>query len=497
MNFLFDKNCESATAHFLCERIAIVMRSPLLLRALLLISAPLLGASTCPSAVGKICSHHGQCNSGYKTTCTCFVGWTGGACELRTCPKDKAWSDIATATDVAHGDAECSNRGHCDRLTGQCACAAGFTGKACQRTKCPNDCMLQGSCISMRHHAFATDMTKQYVTPWDSTKMYGCLCDSGFTGADCSLRLCPTGDDPLTSTVMGTMTAQANEIQVFKCTATGGSFRLSFMGKYTPSMPYDVVAATLRASLESLPGIYVEPGLVSVAIIYSTGTTACLAAGTNTITIEFKQNFGDVPKLGVLATGLTGADVPWESAYDGVTLNGVASVKGTKENEPCSNRGTCDATTGVCECFVDFITSNGAGGTGVRGDCGVQSRTIAACPGVVQCSGHGFCTELPEYKCMCNRGWTSGDCSLKECPKGKAWFGLPAAQDVAHSHVMLDHVECSNAGLCETKTGICECMDGFEGAACSRMKCPGDLGDAIKCSGHGAFYFIFSFVLYD
>jgi hypothetical protein len=62
---------------------------------------------------------------------------------------------------------------------------------------------------------------------------------------------------------------------------------------------------------------------------------------------------------------------------------------------------------------------------------------------------------------------------------------------------MLDHVECSNAGLCETKTGICECMDGFEGAACSRMKSPGDLGDAIKCSGHGAFYFIFSFVLYD
>lgn len=39
------------------------------------------------------------------------------------------------------------------------------------------------------------------------------------------------------------------------------------------------------------------------------------------------------------------------------------SVKGTKENEECSNRGICDTQEGICECFVSnddiFASSDG------------------------------------------------------------------------------------------------------------------------------------------
>lgn len=39
------------------------------------------------------------------------------------------------------------------------------------------------------------------------------------------------------------------------------------------------------------------------------------------------------------------------------------SVKGTKENEECSNRGICDTLEGVCECFTSnddiFASSDG------------------------------------------------------------------------------------------------------------------------------------------
>jgi len=33
-------------------------------------------------------------------------------------------------------------------------------------------------------------------------------------------------------------------------------------------------------------------------------------------------------------------------------------------------------------------------------------------------------------------------------------------------------VECSNRGICDRKTGFCECFDGYDGIACQRHVCP-------------------------
>merc|ERR1719183_322425 len=76
-------------------------------------------------------------------------------------------------------------------------------------------------------------------------------------------------------------------------------------------------------------------------------------------------------------------------AYDGASLATqtamITAVKGTKEADTCSNRGTCDIETGLCTCFVDgendiptfhFVpTMNG-------GDCGAVHGTIASSTGV-------------------------------------------------------------------------------------------------------------------
>lgn len=50
--------------------------------------------------------------------CLCYDRYQGGDCSERICPFGLAWSDQATATDTAHNLAECSNRGLCDRTTG-------------------------------------------------------------------------------------------------------------------------------------------------------------------------------------------------------------------------------------------------------------------------------------------------------------------------------------------------------------------------------------------
>jgi hypothetical protein len=41
-------------------------------------------------------------------------------------------------TNTAHGYAECSNMGLCDRVRGECECLPGYEGAACHRASCPS-----------------------------------------------------------------------------------------------------------------------------------------------------------------------------------------------------------------------------------------------------------------------------------------------------------------------------------------------------------------------
>jgi hypothetical protein len=151
---------------------------------------------------------------------TCFDGYTSGDCSLRTCPYGRAWWDEPSTTNVAHAPAECSNRGNCDRSNGKCACAAGFSGAACQIINCPSagddglPCSGRGRCVSMREMS-RRRMVNGILAPivygtvrgametWDADKIYGCTCDgqpwleggSDANGTNCFERDCPRGDD--------------------------------------------------------------------------------------------------------------------------------------------------------------------------------------------------------------------------------------------------------------------------------------------------------------
>ena len=62
--------------------------------------------------VDGLCSRHGRCVNG--TLCFCDPGWTGDACEMRSCLLD------------------CSGNGVC--RNGTCACLGGYSGQDCATT---------------------------------------------------------------------------------------------------------------------------------------------------------------------------------------------------------------------------------------------------------------------------------------------------------------------------------------------------------------------------
>ena len=225
--------------------------------------------------------------------------------------------------------------------------------------------------------------------------------------------------------------------------------------------------------------------------------TACMTSETNVITVTFSQNFGDVPVLVPhFVEDSTMEVVVYSKGATVEDSNEVlyTSVMGTKENALCSNRGFCDTSIGTCSCYDtngdSYTTSNGYAGEGDRGDCGLPEGAVSSCPGEVACSGHGSCCGLDvdddavcsgggAYYCECADGWTGGDCSERTCGMGRSWFSYPLADDLVHSA----RSECSDMGICDYSTGTCTCADGFFGAACEYMLCPG--GTTNACSGHG------------
>merc|ERR1719426_502197 len=169
-----------------------------------------------------------------------------------------------SANGVCGANAECSNKGICDRKTAECKCFDGYEGKGCRRSTCPEKCSGHGTCEFIDELAgdfydrrtgpgnvyatragtkigasttntqsaattsgetvvtqavptttTRTDDVEQYhgflYDLWDSQKIQGCKCDLGYDGPDCAHRISPKGDDPLT-TVKSQMMSQLIQI---------------------------------------------------------------------------------------------------------------------------------------------------------------------------------------------------------------------------------------------------------------------------------------------
>jgi len=389
--------------------------------------------------------------------------------------------------------------GHCDKTFGSCKCRDGFYGSACQYSRCPRsmtagggspgeECSANGRCMTIKEAATEyNQVTLHYeaaYTHWDANMIQGCVCDAGWTGADCSLRTCPFGDDPGS-------TSQAKEIQLIQCLATSGSFTVTFRGRTTAAINYNANAATITSALEAIATI------VDVTVALDGGSVACDSNGV-TIKVTFEKNSGDLPPM-ILTNALSSTNtllLKENGAASGYN-SGISSVRGTTDSIECSNRGVCDRATGVCTCHKNWASSNGAGAVGTIPDCGYLTTGSPACLqvgalGGNECGGgHATCVTGGGvgYCQACDAGYTD-DCSRKTCPTARAWFMEATADNTAHSLI-----ECGGMGACDRTTGVCKCMtlgaytlssnSVFDGANCDKLSCPYNITDGAVCGNKG------------
>jgi len=379
----------------------------------------LLAAGALAECPGS-CSGHGLC--GQKDMCACDANYFGADCSQRGCPYDYAFVDTPTGdlnhdgvigvstyvningqseyemfptnaatggfaaqTDEAHFYAECSGKGSCDRTLGECVCYAGFTGAACQRSTCPNDCSGQGICRTLREVA-AGALSRQAVgsrggsllfagvrepfdySLWDADKHQMCVCDAGFSGIDCSQRSCPRSNDPLTPVTARWCGGQpcSHEVQSFRLSSAGDT---TFRFQFTDTRNNTLTAYATVNTLANSPGV-VPAAQAATFIAGPASNAGLIMSALRTIPGGAMQQVevsavNDVLDNGSLQRtfqvtyiGFSGAQYPMViSVASGAGTVEVAArtvVVGNFEDVECSGRGLCDSTAGLCKCFSGY-----------------------------------------------------------------------------------------------------------------------------------------------
>lgn len=380
-------------------------------------------AATVSAECNNMCSGHGVC--ALNDMCKCYRNWRGADCSERTCQFGRSFVDTAqgdlnhdgavsfassdldfdgsadtagTANGVTtnwntdrfvtvrtqwkqstfelfpastkwralnHVYMECSNKGVCDRATGECACYEGYEGSACQRSVCPNKCSGHGVCRSITDITQSLSNNQNYTyTLWDAKKIQACVCDPGYGGYSCEERKCPHGDDPLSPNAANQVhTIFSLDISTASNQNAADQFTKSFRFQYVDQFGEEwtsvavtpVVYVSATASTHTDDGVAAAltgiPNNVIPSVTVSVSDSAANAGKGKKYLITFSGNAGDQStKLQIIDNTV----LDWAATPAAAATAFSATQAGTTVNEECSNRGLCDYSTGICKCFRGY-----------------------------------------------------------------------------------------------------------------------------------------------
>jgi len=354
---------------------------------------------------------------------------------------------LKAKADEAHFYAECSGRGSCDRSSGECACFPGFTGVACKRSVCPNDCSGAGICMTAREIAAgsrigssstsrgrnyrALSYFNSYTTyegvanrfdynHWDAEMSTQCICDPGRTGPDCSLRVCPYGRDPLVrdSSLCGNSPCQPETQAIYLKlgqASSGSPAPIILRLGYT-----DVYSAQKGRVLYSHP-FTLDAG--NTVFSYEQQIAKAINSFPN------RQLFG----VNVSATGFERAGAKVDTRYpQSLSFTDVADVMEFKVNFDKGPQGNVDGIS------VNFVSGN----------------TNLLTFGSAEADASGA------------RATVTG--SGAASPAAGAFF-TSAADQIAPVNGNTPFIQCSGRGTCDLSAGLCECFTGYFGPSCAEQ----------------------------
>lgn len=336
---------------------------------------------------------------------------------------------------------------------------------------------------------------------WDAQKNTKCVCDAGYSGADCSLRLCPRGDDPLTVTnpVCGNKACQ-NEVQGF--TIAGGTtndkkqYRIRFYdyeGVFYFTAPF-VVATTYDSSnsgsnaantaTNAANAVAVKNAMEAIPMgVTGNVTVSCKFDQTSTknvrCTVTFKTLPGNLPEF--VVEPVTGAPVIAQPSqpvhvFTNVAITGATTVSVQLFPDVATGFRLAQFT-GAATGSVTVPTSATAG-TGAADVKGLVDKAI-------QAAGTGPSAFVYKHGTtsvsIAVDGVNAGPFTVVVVMPSKSLGANPIRLSVDTSSPSVDNdymstidtfdgnkeaSVCSNRGLCDYSAGLCKCFGGYTGFTC-------------------------------